>query len=137
VNALGTVAATGGMTAPSALHERQPVLSRCEAESLSPTDRVLHDSRQCAAFDHFVRQGNPTNGLRADTSRPGSRAIVGRCAGERINSTTLAMGAGLSLHRLAWVNHAYPTQSEAVRQAAQACAHSVTAEVLATNEEAA
>ena len=35
------------------------------------------------------------------------------------------MVAGLGLRRLARVIHAYPTQGEAVRQAAQACALSL------------
>jgi pyruvate/2-oxoglutarate dehydrogenase complex dihydrolipoamide dehydrogenase (E3) component len=48
--------------------------------------------------------------------------IVGRLAGELINNISLAMVAGLGLRRLARVVHAYPTQGDAVRLAAQACA---------------
>jgi len=47
--------------------------------------------------------------------------IVGRCAGELINMISLAMEAGVGLRRLARVVHAYPTQGEAVCQAARAC----------------
>ena len=56
-----------------------------------------------------------------------------RCAGEMINKISLAMVAGL--RRLARVIHAYPTQGEAVRQAAQACVQSLAAWVAATNKE--
>jgi pyruvate/2-oxoglutarate dehydrogenase complex dihydrolipoamide dehydrogenase (E3) component len=61
--------------------------------------------------------------------------IVGRNAGELINNISLAMVAGLGLRRLAGVVHAYPTQGEAVRQAAQACAQSLAAAVPATTKE--
>jgi pyruvate/2-oxoglutarate dehydrogenase complex dihydrolipoamide dehydrogenase (E3) component len=53
--------------------------------------------------------------------------IVGRCAGELINSISLAMVAGVGLRRLATVIHAYPTVGDAVRQAAQACVQSLDA----------
>jgi pyruvate/2-oxoglutarate dehydrogenase complex dihydrolipoamide dehydrogenase (E3) component len=48
--------------------------------------------------------------------------IVGRYAGEMINNVTLAMVSGIGLRRLATVMHAYPTQGEAIREAANACA---------------
>ncbi len=57
--------------------------------------------------------------------------IVGRSAGELINNISLAMVAGLGLRRLAQVIHAYPTQGEAVRQAAQACALSLSTQATA------
>ncbi len=59
------------------------------------------------------------------------------CAGELINNISLAMVAGLGLRRLAGVIHAYPTQGEAVRQAAQACVQSLAAAVSAKSNEAA
>ena len=43
-----------------------------------------------------------------------------------INNISLAMVAGMGLRRLARVIHAYPTQGEAVRQAAQACVQSLS-----------
>ena len=46
--------------------------------------------------------------------------IVARHAGEMINEITLAMVAGIGLSTLARVIHAYPTQAEAIRQAADA-----------------
>lgn len=47
--------------------------------------------------------------------------IVGRYAGEMINTISLAMMTGLGLRQLACVIHSYPTQGDAIRQAAQAC----------------
>jgi pyruvate/2-oxoglutarate dehydrogenase complex dihydrolipoamide dehydrogenase (E3) component len=47
--------------------------------------------------------------------------IVARHAGEMINEITLAMVAGLGLRTLSRVIHAYPTQAEAIRKAADAC----------------
>ncbi len=47
--------------------------------------------------------------------------IVARHAGEMINEITLAMVNGIGLNRLANVIHAYPTQAEAIRKAANAC----------------
>ena len=44
--------------------------------ALSPTDEAMLDALQRAAFDYFVRQGNPLNGLVADTSRPGSHSSI-------------------------------------------------------------
>ena len=46
--------------------------------------------------------------------------IVARHAGDMINEITLAMVAGIGLRTLARVIHAYPTQAEAIRQAADA-----------------
>ncbi len=47
--------------------------------------------------------------------------IVARHAGEMINEITLAMVHGIGLNQLARVIHAYPTQAEAIRKAANAC----------------
>jgi pyruvate/2-oxoglutarate dehydrogenase complex dihydrolipoamide dehydrogenase (E3) component len=46
--------------------------------------------------------------------------IVARHAGEMINEITLAMVAGIGLSTLARVIHAYPTQAEAIKKAADA-----------------
>ena len=73
--------------------------------------------------------------VREGTDRILGATIVGRCAGELINNISLAMMAGLGLRRLARVIHAYPTQGEAVRQAAQACAQSLAATAAATTKE--
>ncbi|MEP6510244.1 MAG: mercuric reductase [Dokdonella sp.] len=47
--------------------------------------------------------------------------IVARHAGEMISEVTLAMVAGIGLRTLAKVIHAYPTQAEAIKKAADAC----------------
>ena len=44
------------------------------AEPLTSADEAMLDVLQRAAFDYFVQHGNRSNGLVADTSRPGSHA---------------------------------------------------------------
>ena len=46
--------------------------------------------------------------------------MVARHAGDMINEITLAIVAGIGLRTLARVLHAYPTQAEAIRLAADA-----------------
>jgi pyruvate/2-oxoglutarate dehydrogenase complex dihydrolipoamide dehydrogenase (E3) component len=46
--------------------------------------------------------------------------IVARHAGDMINEITLAMVAGIGLRTIARVIHAYPTQAEAIKKAADA-----------------
>jgi pyruvate/2-oxoglutarate dehydrogenase complex dihydrolipoamide dehydrogenase (E3) component len=55
------------------------------------------------------------------TDRILGATIVARHAGEMINEITLAMVAGIGLSTLSRVIHAYPTQAEAIRKAADAC----------------
>lgn len=43
---------------------------------LSPADEAMLDGLQRAAFDYFVQHGSRSNGLVADTSRPGSHASI-------------------------------------------------------------
>ena len=90
--------------------------------------RAITDGEEDGFVKVHVREG---------TDRILGATIVGRCAGEMINNISLAMVAGLGLRRLASVIHAYPTQGEAVRQAAQACAQSLAAVVPATSKDAA
>jgi pyruvate/2-oxoglutarate dehydrogenase complex dihydrolipoamide dehydrogenase (E3) component len=80
--------------------------------------RAITDGEENGFVKIHVREG---------TDRILGATIVGRYAGELINNISLAMVAGLGLRRLAQVIHAYPTQGEAVRQAAQACAQSLAA----------
>jgi len=54
------------------------------------------------------------------TDRILGATIVARHAGEMINEITLAMVAGIGLSTLARVIHAYPTQAEAIKKAADA-----------------
>ena len=58
--------------------------------------------------------------LRERTDRILGATIVARHAGDMINGITLAMVAGFGLRRLSHVLHAYPTQADAIRQAADA-----------------
>jgi len=51
--------------------------------------------------------------------------IVARHAGEMINEITLAIVAQIGLRTLAHVIHAYPTQAEAIKKAADICARPV------------
>ena len=65
------------------------------------------------------------DGVREDpvkerTDRILGATIVARHAGEMINEITLAMVAGIGLRTLARVIHAYPTQAEAIKKAADA-----------------
>jgi hypothetical protein len=49
-------------------------------DTVNPTDEVLLDQLQRAAFGYFLYTGNPANGLVADSSRensPVSIAVVG------------------------------------------------------------
>lgn len=45
-------------------------------EPLSPADVAMLDTLQRAAFDYFIQHGRRSNGLVADTSRPGSHASI-------------------------------------------------------------
>ncbi len=90
--------------------------------------RAITDGEEQGFVKIHVREGS---------DRILGATIVGRHAGELINHISLAMVAGLGLRRLACVIHAYPTQGEAVRQAAQACAQSLAAAVPATSKDAA
>jgi pyruvate/2-oxoglutarate dehydrogenase complex dihydrolipoamide dehydrogenase (E3) component len=58
--------------------------------------------------------------VRGRSDRILGATIVARHAGEMINEITLAMVAGIGLRTLSRVLHAYPTQAEAIRQAADA-----------------
>jgi pyruvate/2-oxoglutarate dehydrogenase complex dihydrolipoamide dehydrogenase (E3) component len=88
--------------------------------------RAITDGEEDGFVKIHVREG---------TDRILGATIVGRSAGELINNISLAMVAGLGLRRLAQVIHAYPTQGEAVRQAAQACVQSLDAVTTANNKE--
>jgi pyruvate/2-oxoglutarate dehydrogenase complex dihydrolipoamide dehydrogenase (E3) component len=56
------------------------------------------------------------------TDRILGATIVARHAGEMISEITLAIAARIGLRTLARVIHPYPTQAEAIRMAADACA---------------
>ena len=79
---------------------------------------LMHD------MDRAIADGEETGFVKVHakerTDRILGATIVARHAGEMINEITLAMVAGIGLRTLARVIHAYPTQAEAIRQAADA-----------------
>ena len=74
-------------------------------------DRAVADSEEAGFVKIHVRE-------RSD--RILGATIVARRAGDMINEITLAMVAGVGLRTLARVIHAYPTQADAIKQAADA-----------------
>ncbi|MGP1667054.1 MAG: FAD-dependent oxidoreductase, partial [Rhodanobacter sp.] len=74
-------------------------------------DRSITDSEQSGFVKIHIRDG---------TDRLLGATIVSRHAGDMINQITTAMVAGAGLRTLAKVVHAYPTKSEAIREAALA-----------------
>jgi pyruvate/2-oxoglutarate dehydrogenase complex dihydrolipoamide dehydrogenase (E3) component len=74
-------------------------------------DRAVTDSEEGGFVKIHVREGTDT--ILGAT-------IVARHAGEMINEITLAMVAKIGLRTLSKVIHAYPTQAEAIREAANA-----------------
>ena len=74
-------------------------------------DRAIADGEEDGFVKIHVRQGTDT--ILGAT-------IVARHAGEMINGISLAMVAGIGLRKLAQVIHAYPTQAEAIKMAADA-----------------
>ena len=76
-------------------------------------DRAIADGEEDGFVKIHVREG--TDVILGAT-------IVARHAGEMINGISLAMVAGIGLRTLAQVIHTYPTQAEAIKKAAQACA---------------
>ncbi|MEO6974173.1 MAG: mercuric reductase [Rhodoferax sp.] len=74
-------------------------------------DRAVIDSEDAGFVKIHVREG---------TDRILGATLVARDAGSMINEITLAMMAGIGLRALAQVVHAYPTQADAIRQAAEA-----------------
>jgi pyruvate/2-oxoglutarate dehydrogenase complex dihydrolipoamide dehydrogenase (E3) component len=78
----------------------------------------MHDVDRAIADDEEV--GFVKINVRERTDRILGATIVARHAGEMISEITLAIVAGVGLRTLARVIHAYPTQAEAIRKAADA-----------------
>jgi pyruvate/2-oxoglutarate dehydrogenase complex dihydrolipoamide dehydrogenase (E3) component len=78
-------------------------------------DRAVTDGEEDGFVKIHVREGSDT--ILGAT-------IVARHAGEMINGLSLAMVAGIGLATLSEAIHAYPTQAEGIRQAADACVRS-------------
>ncbi len=74
-------------------------------------DRAIADGEEEGFVKIHVREGTDT--ILGAT-------IVARHAGEMINGISLAMVAGIGLRTVARVIHTYPTQAEAIKQAANA-----------------
>ena len=53
-----------------------PVASLPDDAALAEPDLAMLDELQRAAFDYFIANANPANGLVADTSREGSHASI-------------------------------------------------------------
>jgi pyruvate/2-oxoglutarate dehydrogenase complex dihydrolipoamide dehydrogenase (E3) component len=100
-----------GMYVKQARERRIPV--KTFTVPMHDVDRAVADGEEDGFVKIHVRDG---------TDRILGATIVGRYAGEMINSVSLAMVCGIGLRRLATVLHAYPTQGQAIRQAADACA---------------
>ncbi len=75
-------------------------------------DRAITDGEEAGFVKIHVRQG---------TDRILGATVVARHAGEMLNEITLAMKSGIGLRALSSVIHAYPTQSAAIKAAADAC----------------
>lgn len=74
-------------------------------------DRAIADDEEAGFVKIHVKER---------TDRILGATVVARHAGELINELTLAMVAGVGLRTLARVIHAYPTQAEAIKKAADA-----------------
>jgi pyruvate/2-oxoglutarate dehydrogenase complex dihydrolipoamide dehydrogenase (E3) component len=74
-------------------------------------DRAIADDEEVGFVKIHVKEGS---------DRILGATIVARHAGDMINEITLAMVAGIGLRTLAHVIHAYPTQAEAIKKAADA-----------------
>jgi len=74
-------------------------------------DRAIADGEEDGFVKIHVREGTDT--ILGAT-------VVARHAGEMINGISLAMVAGIGLRTVANVIHTYPTQAEAIKQAADA-----------------
>ena len=74
-------------------------------------DRAITDGEEEGFVKIHVREGSDT--ILGAT-------IVARHAGEMINGISVAMVAGIGLRTMARVIHAYPTQAEAIKKAADA-----------------
>jgi len=74
-------------------------------------DRAITDGEEAGFVKIHVKESS---------DRILGATIVARHAGDMINEITLAMVAGIGLRTLARVIHAYPTQAEAIKKAADA-----------------
>ena len=104
-----------GMYVREARERRIPV--KTFTVPMSDVDRAVADGEEEGFAKIHVREG---------TDRILGATVVARHAGEMINEITLAMVARIGLRTLARVIHAYPTQAEAIKKAADAYVDSLT-----------
>jgi pyruvate/2-oxoglutarate dehydrogenase complex dihydrolipoamide dehydrogenase (E3) component len=102
-----------GMYVTEARHKNIPVKNFTVL--MHEVDRAIADSEEDGFVKLYVREG---------TSKILGATVVARHAGDLINEISLAMSAGLNLHDLARANQPYPTQSQAIKMAAEACTQS-------------
>ncbi len=79
--------------------------------SMSDVDRAIADGEEGGLVKIHVKKG---------TDKIVGATIVARHAGEMISEITLAMVGGVGLGSIGGVIHPYPTQAEAIKQAADA-----------------
>jgi pyruvate/2-oxoglutarate dehydrogenase complex dihydrolipoamide dehydrogenase (E3) component len=81
-------------------------------------------TRRFEDVDRAICDGQEDGLIKVHVEKGGDRilgaTVVAAHAGEMINELTLAMVAGVGLGKISGVIHPYPTQSEAIRQAADA-----------------
>ena len=90
---------------------RQQIPVKTFTVPMHEIDRAVTDSEDEGFVKIHVREG---------TDQILGATIVATHAGDMINEITLAMVAGIGLRTLSRVIHAYPTQAEAIRNAADA-----------------
>ena len=98
-----------GLYARQALEGNIPV--KTFTIPMHDVDRAIADGEETGFVKIHVKER---------TDRILGATIVARHAGEMINEISLAMVAGVGLNTLARVIHAYPTQAEAIKKAADA-----------------
>lgn len=91
--------------------EEQGIAIETFKESIPRTDRGLADGEEAGFVKIHVKKGS---------DKIVGATIVTSHAGEMINELTLAMSAGIGMKKLSTVVHPYPTQAEAIKQAANA-----------------
>ncbi len=90
----------------------QSVAIKTYTVMMHEVDRAITDGEATGFVKIHVVQG---------TDRIVGATVVARHAGEMLNEITLAMDRGIGLRALSNVIHAYPTQSAAIKKAADAC----------------
>jgi pyruvate/2-oxoglutarate dehydrogenase complex dihydrolipoamide dehydrogenase (E3) component len=98
-----------GLSERDAAHEGIPI--ETFVRRFRDVDRAIADGEEDGFVKVHVRKG---------TDRIVGATLVARHAGEMLSEITLAMVGKIGLKTIATVIHPYPTQAEAIRQAADA-----------------